>query len=199
MGRSGFGSRVAGSLLAGILLALLAPAAASAGLSKPERKAVDIASIDAESTGDAAFAEIGFKGGIEEELGTGGLKRARVTIELVPGSGPTTAITDEKASRKPREGRSGTDGRFEVVRNGRTILLLVEDLPVPVTQIVVTTSGPAGASGRGDPDVVPEDFDKLAQEARAIDGSEKAEFARERWGERRDNAEKDLEKAERDA
>jgi hypothetical protein len=66
MGRSGFGSRVAGSLLAGILLALLAPAAASAGLSKPERKAVDIASIDAESTGDAAFAEIGFKGGIEE-------------------------------------------------------------------------------------------------------------------------------------
>lgn len=141
--------------LAALPISLTGAAAALAlggpGLTKTERKAVDIVSVDAATTPSAALVEIGFKGKIEDELGTGGLKKARVTINLETASGPPTVITDRGRSERPREGRNGTQGRFDVIRDGRGMLLLVEALPAHVRRLTVTTSGPgAPARARGE-------------------------------------------------
>ncbi len=122
-----------------------AEAQAAPGLSGAEGKAVEIRTVHAATTDSVSFLRIGFKGTIADELGTGGLKKARVTVELIPASGPSTVITDRKSSRKPDEGRSGTTGRFDVVRDEREIVLLVEELPAAPTSVEVTTSGPVPA------------------------------------------------------
>jgi hypothetical protein len=144
-------------------------------LTRAERNAVDIKRVDAKSTDSAALVELYFKGRIADKLGTGELRRARVRIELVPATGARTVITDRGTSRRPREGRRGTPGRFDVIRNGRRMLLLVERLPRAVERVVVTTSGPAreGRLARGDP--LQDVFDELAREAFHIDTPADAE------------------------
>jgi hypothetical protein len=123
--------------------------AAPGGLTKPEKKAVDIRGAEGASAGTATLLEIRFKGDLAARLGVGGLKRARLAVELVPESGPTTVITDRRSSDKPKESRSGSKGRFDVVRDGRRTLLLVEALPAPTDRVVITTSGPDGPASRG--------------------------------------------------
>ena len=90
------------------------------------------------------MVDIGFRGNIADALGAEGLKRAQVTVELIPSSGPATVITDRRSSDRPDEDRSGTGGRFDVVRNGNRIVVLVEEQPAPPATIEVTTSGPGG-------------------------------------------------------
>lgn len=132
-------------------------------------------------------------------MGTRGLKGAVVTIELSGASGRSTVITDRGKSRRPKEERRGTDGRFALVRDGRSILLMVEKLPAPATQVAVTTSRGGAArsavvSGRADAE-----FDKLLEELPVLE--EEGELGEELADAResRDEAEDRLDRAERDA
>ena len=127
-------------------MAIATDAAAGGGLSGADRKALDIRSVDGATTPSVTMVEIEFAGDLAGRLGTGALKRAQVTIELT-GGGPATVITDRKASSKPKEGRSGTNGRFDVVRTDRGMLVLVEELPRAPETVKVSTLVSA-ASGR---------------------------------------------------
>ena len=140
-------------------------------LTKPERKAVDIKRVDARSEATATFVEIKFKGEVADELGRAGLKKARVTTELVPASGPTTTITDRKSSEKPKEQRKGTSGPFDVVREGNEASILVEELPGPIVDVTVTSSGPGGDT-RG---AKAGEFDQLEANAKHLETVEDIE------------------------
>jgi hypothetical protein len=146
----------------------LVNASPAMALTKPERKAVDVKKIEGSSGPNATLVEIRFKGDVAEELGTGGLKKARTTVELRPAAGPTTTITDRKSSNKPKEKRTGTKGPFNVVRNEKATTILVEQLPGPIEEVEVVTSGPAGSRAeiRG---VSIETFDKLVSKLGSLD------------------------------
>ncbi len=65
-------ARIALTSLALAAVAAAAPASAKGALTKAERRAVDVVSIDGASTGTAALAEIGFRGRIDYLLDTSG-------------------------------------------------------------------------------------------------------------------------------
>ena len=166
-------------------------------LTRAERKAVDVARIGGASTESAAHVRIRFAGDIQERLGRGALKDARVTIELRPASGRPTVITEGGSSSRSEERRRGTRGEFDVVRDGRTILVLVEDLRAPARRVVVSTSSP-GASASGEV-MPPDEFDRLLDGLPTLE--EEGDLKEER-AEVRDevNADEDaLDNAEREA
>ncbi len=59
----------------------------------------------------------------------------------MPASGAATVITERGPSDEPEKRRRGTRGVSEVVRDGRTMLVLVKGLPAPTENVVVTTLG----------------------------------------------------------
>jgi hypothetical protein len=124
-----------------VLVASAAAPSVALALTPAERKATDVKRVAGASTANAAFLEIGFKGPIEEKLGRGGLRNASVAIKLVPTSGATTVITEGGPSEEPEKRRRGTKGVSEIVRDGRTMLVLVKGLPAPTDEVVVTTLG----------------------------------------------------------
>jgi hypothetical protein len=170
MGRYGVRSKLAGVPILLALLALTVAASPAAALTKPERKAVDVKKVEATAGPNATLVEIRFKGDIAEELGTGGLKKALATVELRSATGPTTTITDRKSSKKPKEKRTGTSGPFNVVRNEKASTVLVEQLPGPIEEVEVTTSGPAGKGSRSESRGVSiQTFDNLVSNVGSLD------------------------------
>src|SRR5687768_8173607 len=107
MALRGCGLRLLVLLLGLVALASLAPATAEGKLSKPERRAVDISSVDGASTSSAMLAEISFAGKLGDALGRGALRKAQVRVELLTASGQATVITEGGAPRRPRQSRTG--------------------------------------------------------------------------------------------
>jgi hypothetical protein len=122
--------------------------------------------IRGSSTGTAALADIRFAGPITELLGTKGLRDARVKIRFVPASGRATTIIESGPTDEPTKRRKGSKGFSEVVRDGRTLLVLVKDLPAPADRIVVTTSDPPKKK-----------VDRLRAKVPLLDLEEELEFA----------------------
>ena len=126
-----------------VLGALIAAAPSSAAALTPaERKAADIKAVDGASTATAAYVEIGFRGQMEDLLGTKGLRRTKVKVKFVPSAGKATTIVESGPAGAPQKRRRGTRGFSEVLRAGRTLAVLVRGLPSVAGEVVVTTSGP---------------------------------------------------------
>ena len=142
------------SAFAAVALLAIAPAAQAAGLTKPEKKAVDIVSADGVATDSVAFARISFKGDLAGRLGTGGLAKAKVAIELTEASGSSTVITDARRGAKPRRTRTGSEGGFAIARHGRELYVLVEALPGPAEQLKITTTVPGPKRQAGPVDLL---------------------------------------------
>ena len=129
-------------VLLAVLVALIATAPGSAmALTRAERKATDVTRIAGASTATAAYLEIRFRGAFEDRLGRGGLQDARVAVKLVPATGAATVITVSGPSDAPEKRRRGTKGVSEIVRDGRSLLMLVKGLPAPIDEVVVTSLG----------------------------------------------------------
>ena len=126
------------------LLVLAAFAAGAPGsalaLTKAERKAVTVKSIDGASTANSAFVEITFKGKFEELFGTGKLRKGSVKVTFVPASGKKTKIIETGPSDEPVRVRRGTKGFSASVRGGRQLLVLVRGLKAAAGKVVVTTT-----------------------------------------------------------
>ena len=129
------------ALLLGALTAAAFPGIAAA-LTPAERKAADVKAVDGSSTADAAYVEITFRGRMEEMLGTRGLRRTKVKIKFAPKAGKATTITESGRAGNPETRRRGTKGFSEVLRAGRTLVVLVRGLPAVAGKVVVTTSRP---------------------------------------------------------
>ena len=127
------------SLLLLAAIAVCAPGSALA-LKKPERKAMTVKAIDGASTAtNVAFVEITFKGKFEELFGTGPLRKGSVKLKFVPTSGKKTTIIETGPANKPELTRSGTKGKVESARSGRTLSVLVRRLKNPAKKVIVTT------------------------------------------------------------
>jgi hypothetical protein len=126
------------------LLVLAAFAAGAPGsalaLTKAERKAVTVKSIDGASTANSAFVEITFKGQFEELFGTKGLRKGSVKVTFVPASGKKTKIIETGPPAEPERIRRGTKGFSASVRGGRQFLVLVRGLKAAAGKVVVTTT-----------------------------------------------------------
>jgi hypothetical protein len=126
------------------LLVLAAFAAGAPGsalaLTKAERKAVTVKSIDGASTATSAFVEITFKGQFEEMFGTRRLRNGSVKVQFVPASGKRTTITETGPADAPETTRRGTKGFSETVRAGRTFSVLVRGLKAPAEKVIVKTT-----------------------------------------------------------
>jgi len=130
------------------LLVLAAFAAGAPGsalaLTKLERKAVTVKSMDATSTATSAFVEITFKRQFEDIFGTGGLRKGTVKVRFVPASGKKTTIIETGPADNPERIRRGTKGFSDSVRAGRTFSVLVRGIKATAEKVIVTTT-----SGKG--------------------------------------------------
>jgi hypothetical protein len=124
-----------------VLAAVAACAPGSAlALTKPERKAVTVKSIDGASTATSAFVEITFKGQFEELFGTKGLRKGSVKVQFVPASGKKTKIIETGPADEPERLRRGTKGFSASVRAGRTFSVLVRGIKATAGRVVVKTT-----------------------------------------------------------
>lgn len=179
--------------------ALAVPGIASADpLTKPEKKAVDIKAADGASTDDAALVETSFKGNFGRLMGTAGLKKARISYEFLTADGASTTITDRGAGRRAKETRTGSTGKFEVVRDKRGAYVLVENLPDATTRVIIEVLAPKGTGGGGaKPRAVT--LEELGKELTRLDNRESIGFARERALDGLEDAREALERAEKQA
>ena len=193
MALSALGLRLLAGLIGLGALASLDPAAAEGKLTKPERRAVDISSVSGASTSSAVLAEISFAGKLGDALGRGGLRRAQVKVELLTASGPAAVITEGGVPRRPRQGRTGTVGAVQVVREARGLTILAEGLPAAIRRVVVSTGTGAAVAAR---EVV---FDQADVPIRVLDYQGAIDLERQRVQDEIASTERELERWEEEA
>ncbi len=134
-------------LLAAALLALLAalfvPRAAAAaltthdhtgdvrggkGLTKRERRALDIVSVTAIPTPAGAVAEVDLRGNFARTFGRGHLKRGVIALEFAGTGGKATVVTERLVHGRAVHRRSGSRGSAEVAGGGNAMFFAVAGL-----------------------------------------------------------------------